>query len=88
MVVGGGGGGVGGGGRAGLKPFGQIASNWIPRQSVIYSRLVKYIQVQTLVQVDWESGSTEIVPNWGPAPPLEGRCRRPRKYFGARLKTL
>ena len=26
----------------------------------------KYIQVQTLVQVDWEPGPTEIVPNWAP----------------------
>ena len=51
--------------RAGLKPIG-ITPNWAPRKSVIYSRLVKYIQVQTLVQVDWEPGPTEIVPNWAP----------------------
>ena len=25
-----------------------------------------YIQVQTLVQVDWEPGPTEIIPNWAP----------------------
>ena len=28
--------------------------------------LVKYIQVQTLVQVDWEPGPTEIVHKWAP----------------------
>ena len=41
--------------RAGLKPIGPIAPSWAPRP----------IQ-QTLVQVDWEPGPTEIVPNWAP----------------------
>ena len=41
--------------RAGLKPIGLIAPNWAPRPIL-----------QTLVQVDWEPGSTEIVPKWAP----------------------
>ena len=58
-------------GRKPIGPTGPIAPNWAPRlrrprSSAIYSRLVKYIQVQTLVQVDWEPGPTEIVPNWAP----------------------
>ena len=40
---------------AGLKPIGPIAPNWAPRPIL-----------QTLVQVDWEPGPTEIVPNWAP----------------------
>ena len=43
--------------RAGLKPIRPIASNWAPRPIL-----------QTLVQVDWEPGPTEIVPNWVPHP--------------------
>ena len=43
------------GGRAGLKPVGPVAPNWAPR-----------LILQTLVQVDWEPGPTEIVPNWAP----------------------
>ena len=39
-------------GRAGLKPIGPIAPNWAPHPIL-----------QTLVQVDWEPGLTEIVPN-------------------------
>ena len=42
------------GARAGLKPTGPIASIWAPRPIL-----------QTLVQVDWEAGPTEIVPNIG-----------------------
>ena len=38
--------------RAGFKP---IAPNWVPRPIL-----------QTLVQVNWEPGPTEIVPNWAP----------------------
>ena len=41
--------------RAGLKPIGPIAPNWVPR-----------LILQTLVQVDWEPGPTEIVSNWAP----------------------
>ena len=41
--------------RAGLKPIGLIAPNWAPRPIL-----------QTLVQVDWEPGPTEIVPKWAP----------------------
>ena len=38
--------------RAGLKSIGPIAPNWAPRPIL-----------QTLVQVNWEHGPTEIVPN-------------------------
>ena len=38
--------------KAHLKPIGPIAPNWAPR-----------IILQTLVQVDWDPGPTEIVPN-------------------------
>ena len=41
--------------RAGLKPIGPVATN-----RAIHSIL------QTLLQVDWEPGSTVIVPNWAP----------------------
>ena len=41
--------------RAGLKPIRPIAPDWAPR-----------LILQTLVQVDWEPGPTEIVPNWAP----------------------
>ena len=41
--------------RAGLKPIGPIAPNWTPRPIL-----------QTLVQIDWEPGPTEIVPNLAP----------------------
>ena len=41
--------------RAGLKPIGPIALNWAQRPIL-----------QTLVQVDWEPGPTEIVPSWVP----------------------
>ena len=41
--------------RAGLKPNGPIAPNWAPHPIL-----------QTLVQVDWEPGLTDIVPNWAP----------------------
>ena len=34
------------------------------RAPALECRLVKYIQVQILVQVDWEPGPTEIVPKW------------------------
>ena len=40
-------------GRGGLKPIGPIAPNWALRPIL-----------QTLLQVDWEPGPTEIVPNW------------------------
>ena len=39
--------------RAGLKPVGPIAPDWALGPIL-----------QTLVQVDWEPGQTEIVPNW------------------------
>ena len=41
--------------RAGLKPVGPVAPNCAP-----------WPILQTLVQVDWDSGPTEIVPNWAP----------------------
>ena len=46
--------------RAGLKPIGPIAPNWAPCPVL-----------QTLVQVDWGPGPTEIVPNWTPRPILQ-----------------
>ena len=46
--------------RADLIPIGPIAPNWAPRPIL-----------QTLVQVDWEPGPTEIVPNWAPLPILQ-----------------
>ena len=60
--------------RAGLKPIEPTAPNLGPAPkggpalecNLLSPRLVKYIQVQTLVQVDWEPGPTEIVPNWAP----------------------
>ena len=42
-------------GWAGLKPIGPIAPSWAPRPIL-----------QTLVLVEWETGPTEIVPNWPP----------------------
>ena len=44
-----------------LKPIGPIAPNRAPRPIL-----------QILEQVDWESGPTEIVHSWGPAPPKAG----------------
>ena len=41
--------------REGLNPIGPIVHKWAPRPIL-----------QTLVQVDWEPGPTEIVPNWAP----------------------
>ena len=38
-----------------IKPIGPIAPNWAPRPIL-----------HILVQVDWEPGPTEIVPNWAP----------------------
>ena len=42
---------------------------WHFYKYILIIQLVKYIQIQTLVQVDWEPGPTEIVPNLGLAPP-------------------
>ena len=44
-----------------------------PRSGPALSQLGQLLPIlHTLVQVDWEPGPTEIVPNWAPAPPKAG----------------
>ena len=47
--------------RPGLNPIGPIAPSWAPRPRgpALECNLLSACQVQTLVQVDWEPGSTE-----------------------------